>query len=157
MTDGQHDLYSILDIQAATTVNEKDLRAAYKRALLRHHPDKHGVTNTNPTVSVDQISLAYKILSDAKLRAEYDAVRRQDDNLLPTKFKIFHTGLDTFDLDDLSFDEHSGTWSKECRCGIGGGFVLSEAELESHIDDREIIVGCKGCSLWIRVLFSVEQ
>lgn len=37
------------------------------------------------------------------------------------------------------------------------GYVVTEDELEKNLEDRELIVGCRGCSLWLRVLFSVEE
>ncbi|QIX00266.1 hypothetical protein AMS68_005783 [Peltaster fructicola] len=152
------DFYEILNVTelrngAATSTDR--LRIAYKRALLAHHPDK---TRTDATVTVDQISLAYKVLSDPALRQEYDAaLRAGNDEQLRGKFRIFHTGLDTYDLDDLPFDDVTGHWRKACRCGDAGGFVVTQDELEANLPEGELITGCKGCSLWIKVLFDVDE
>ena len=53
------------------------------------------------------------------------------------------------DLDDMTFDEDSGTYTFPCRCGETGGFVLTGDDLERGRD----IVECRGCSSWIRVLY----
>jgi diphthamide biosynthesis protein 4 len=69
-----------------------------------------------------------------------------------------------------------GTWIKSCfRCGDPQGFIVTEQDLEDCIqrletsggagrkvggmDDREaeVLVGCGGCSLWVRVGFCVEE
>jgi diphthamide biosynthesis protein 4 len=71
--------------------------------------------------------------------------------------KVFRTGLDTVDLDDLIFDEGKELWTRGCRCGDDAGFVVTEAELELNAEDGELIIGCRGCSLWLRVLFGVEE
>lgn len=156
------DFYEILDITSerhSADISPQQLRIAYKRALLAHHPDKHGARQHDANLTIDQISLAYKVLSDPTLRQEYDSALHNagGDEELPGKFRIFHTGLDTFDLDDLTFDTTKEYWTKPCRCGDGGGFVVTEDELEANAQDGELITGCKGCSLWIKVLYSVEE
>ena len=176
------------------TLTPNEVKAAYKRALLQHHPDKKASTtststppqsskpNNNKNITIDSIALAYKILSSPALKAEYDLAlrtskrsRNNNNNNNPNSNpdfsdsdeeeesdKIFRTGLETIDLDDLEFVEESSsgkeeeTWTRSCRCGDDGGFVVTEKELEANAEDGEVIVGCRGCSLWLRVLFGVE-
>jgi diphthamide biosynthesis protein 4 len=168
------------------TLTPAEVKAAYKRALLQHHPDKKTSSTSTPpqsqskpnnkNITIDSIALAYKILSSPSLKAEYDSHLQQtsrsrnnnNNNSNPDSDsedeesdKIFRTGLDTVDLDDLEFVEESGsdkeeTWTRGCRCGDDGGFVVTEKELEANAEDGEVIVGCRGCSLWLRVLFGVE-
>jgi diphthamide biosynthesis protein 4 len=168
------------------TLTPAEVKAAYKRALLQHHPDKRPSTSTPPqssnpknkNITIDSIALAYKILSSPSLKAEYDSHLQQtsrshnnsnNNNSTPDSDsedeesdKIFRTGLETVDLDDLEFVDESGssdkeaTWTRGCRCGDDGGFVVTEKELEANAEDGEVIVGCRGCSLWLRVLFGVE-
>jgi diphthamide biosynthesis protein 4 len=162
------------------TLTPAEVKAAYKRALLQHHPDKKS-TSSPPhsmnNITIDSIALAYKILSSPSLKAEYDSHLQQNsrshnnkpnnNNTNPDSEDedeesdiIFRTGLETVDLDDLDFVEDSKadeeTWTRSCRCGDDGGFVVSEKELEANAEDGEVIVGCRGCSLWLRVLFGVE-
>lgn len=159
--------YDILDLQPEEPgPSAESLKKAYRKALLLHHPDKTSKAESaapsrsaTKAVSVDDVALAYKTLSDPALKAEYDrwlAANRSSDTSAAGTNRTHHTGLETVDLEDLAFDEDSQAWTRECRCGVGG-YVVTEDELEMNLDDRELIVGCKGCSLWLRVLFSVEE
>ena len=188
-TRKQPNYYTTLSLSARKhdpTLTPAEVKAAYKRALLQHHPDKKASTppssnpntKTNP-ITIDTIALAYKILSSPSLKSEYDSHLQQASrsrNNKPNNLNsdsedeeesdiIFRTGLETVDLDDLEFVEESDsspdeegeeTWTRACRCGDDGGFVVSEKELEANAEDGEVIVGCRGCSLWLRVLFGVE-
>jgi diphthamide biosynthesis protein 4 len=175
--------YTTLSLSARRhdpTLTPAEVKAAYKRALLQHHPDKKSTSSppqSRNNITIDSIALAYKILSSPSLKAEYDSHLRQNsrshnnkpnnNNANPDSEDedeesdiIFRTGLETVDLDDLEFVEDSKadeeTWTRSCRCGDDGGFVVSEKELEANAEDGEVIVGCRGCSLWLRVLFGVE-
>ena len=50
------------------------------------------------------------------------------------------------------------TWTRACRCGADKGFSILEEELEEAETrgEKEVLVGCVGCSLWVRVAFDVE-
>ncbi|KAK4540309.1 hypothetical protein LTR36_009621 [Oleoguttula mirabilis] len=146
------------------TLSAQDIKHAYKRALLLHHPDKVAgalpqAKPSKPTVTVDEIAQAYKTLSDPHLRTEYDrvAARSDPDQRNGSTGTVQRTGLETVDLDSLAFDEQTESWSRSCRCGDTKGFVVTESELEKYVGDGELTVGCKGCSLWLKVLFSVEE
>jgi diphthamide biosynthesis protein 4 len=151
------DYYTILSLATRKhdpSLTPSEVKAAYKRALLQHHPDK-STSAPNSGFTIDSIALAYKILSSPALKSEYDlglqTARPKDDD------KVFRTGLDTVDLDDLIYDERKEVWTRGCRCGDDHGFVVMEAELELNAEDGELIIGCRGCSLWLRVLFGVEE
>lgn len=158
--------YQILNLpQTGCSLSLDAAKKAYRKALLVHHPDKVPTKTGNPAftkasdVTVDEIALAYKTLSEPSLKVEYDhwlASNHTGDGSGTESNRIHHTGLETVDLDDLSFNEKTGSWSRACRCEVGG-YVVTEDELEANLEDHEIIVGCQGCSLWLRVLFSVEE
>ena len=162
------DHYSILGLSAPhhTQYDSHAIKAAYRRALLVHHPDKAPSTRrpiSEPSLdtsvpTIDDISLAYKILSDAHSRAEYDRtlLLRSRNNLRKEGKENFHSGLDTVDLDDLEYDEAKSIWARACRCGQERGFVIMEQELEREAETGEVYTGCRGCSLWLRVLFEVD-
>ncbi|KAK3069604.1 hypothetical protein LTR53_011931 [Teratosphaeriaceae sp. CCFEE 6253] len=144
------------------SVLEQRIKAAYHTTLLKHHPDRQETGRPAPSSgapSVDEIVLAYKTLSDPERRAEYD--RSLDHPAIESPARPHgrghHTGLDTVDLDSLAFAEQTQTWSRACRCGERQGFVVTESELEQHAENGEIMVGCKGCSLWLRVLFGEDE
>ena len=169
--EGPPSYYELLGLEARqheTSLSVQEVKIAYRRALLRHHPDKRSLNPSahlkrvyvEQTTTVDDVALAYKVLSEPTLRAEYDRWLlsngpNKDSNGINGRTK--HTGLETVDLDDLDFDEESSTWSRGCRCGDEKGFIVSEAELEKNAEDGDLILGCKGCSLWLRVLFGVEE
>ncbi|KAF2725648.1 DnaJ domain protein [Polychaeton citri CBS 116435] len=157
--------YSVLGLeryQDGAPLTPQQVKASYKKALLIFHPDKFKSSESKNSgtaqYSVDDIALAYKILSDPHLRGQYDNALRQTrfDGKSPQEV-FHHTGLDTVDLDDLNFDEEQNVWTKDCRCGSQVGFLVTEPELLENVDDGELIVGCRGCSLWLRVLFSMEE
>jgi diphthamide biosynthesis protein 4 len=160
--------YQLLGLEEkhhAAVLSSQEVKAAYRRALLQHHPDKKVQTPSfRPTkngekspVTVDEIALAYKVLSEPVLRAEYNRWLQTDDSGEDANSRVHRTGLETVDLDDLVFDPASSLWSRSCRCGDDSGFLVTEAELEKNAEDGELFVGCKGCSLWLRVLFGVEE
>ena len=160
-----YQLLALERMQHTDVLSSQEVKTAYKRALLQYHPDKQSgaslakvPTNVRPSsVTVDDIALAYKVLSEPSLRAEYDRWLYGKDGKVDADDRVHRTGLETVDLDDLLFEPTSSTWSRNCRCGDDKGFVVTESELEKNTEDGELIVGCKGCSLWLRVLFGVEE
>jgi curved DNA-binding protein CbpA len=186
---GLTDYYQILNIPFTTssaTLSKQQIKLAYHKALLKHHPDKAGavakdagVNRTGsrdgafsqsgdqaagqPAYTIDEITTAYKTLSDPALRAEYDRTLRLDRLKVAEREKtgdVFHTGLEIVDLEDLACDEdgESGAcWYRGCRCGDERGFLVTEDDLEREADHGEIVIGCRGCSLWLKVLFAVED
>ena len=64
---------------------------------------------------------------------------------------------ETIDLDDLIYDDKQELWYKGCRCGQERGFAVTESQLENGAGDGEALVECAGCSLWIRILFAIDD
>jgi diphthamide biosynthesis protein 4 len=133
------------------------IKLAYRRTLLQHHPDKshpHCPKSPKPAYTIDEITTAYKILSDPLTRSDFDRRLRlqcpsQDTTAQPL------SGLETVDLDDMEYDSGTGVWYRSCRCGNERGYLISERDLEREAEHREVAVGCGGCSLWVRVGFQV--
>ena len=70
----QPNYYTTLSLSARKhdpTLTPAEVKAAYKRALLQHHPDK-STSGPKSGFTVDSIALAYKILSSPALKSEYD-------------------------------------------------------------------------------------
>ncbi|KAL4865259.1 hypothetical protein BDV12DRAFT_174876 [Aspergillus spectabilis] len=180
------DCYEILNLpfpQTSTPYSKQQVKIAYHKALLRHHPDKtpnasaspdsKSTTTTPPPPSsqpthpftIDEITTAYKTLSNPSLRAEYDRALRLDRDRVTGAGKngtVFHTGLEVVDLEDLECDEDANTgegdvWYRGCRCGDERGFCVSEGDLEREAENGEVVVGCRGCSLYMKVLFAVQE
>lgn len=165
--------YEVLDLQPALlgAAEPHDaatlIKRAYRRALLRNHPDKSAAASSSSTheppvstlFTVDQISGAYAVLSSPQKRQEYDAGLRMariagsaDD-----EDAKFQTGIENVDLDDLDFDEAAERWYRSCRCGNDRGYSFEEVDLVEASDDGVLMVGCQDCSLWLKVYFAVME
>lgn len=141
----------------APASSQVDIKFAYHRALLNHHPDKMHPTTSHVRYTIDEITIAYRILSDITTRGSYDQslltsarkTKKLDEDGAPAS--------DAVDLDELTYDDNGHIWYRGCRCGQKRGFQVTEDELERATDEgeREVVTGCGGCSLWIRVLFGV--
>ncbi|KAF1836574.1 hypothetical protein BDW02DRAFT_493230 [Decorospora gaudefroyi] len=165
--------YHILGLKApdwnfTKQTNAADLRRAYKVALLAAHPDK--TAQKKGTWTVDDVKEAYTILADSQRRAEYDNYLLHNRDTLGSSQTIpaqvpssdFILGLELLDLSDFDRegDEHGRMqWVRACRCGAERGFSILEDELEDAESkgEKEVLVGCEGCSLWVRVGFDVEE
>jgi diphthamide biosynthesis protein 4 len=173
-----------LQYNSPKQLTDADIKRAYRAALLKHHPDKASsnaphdaesqalensshakVLGSSMKPSVDAIKHAYDVLSNVARRAEYDrellllhhhhhTMTEGDEK----KTKPFRVGEELVDLDDLKLDE-KGFWYRACRCGEEVSYVVTEEMLEDEAKKGgiEIVVGCAGCSLWIRVGFAVED
>lgn len=131
------------------------------------------------TYTIDEITNAYKILADPELRGECDRelrLQRKNQGAGDDGLDVFHTGLEVVDLEELDCSDdlpesmngstgeggdneqsHMLYWFRGCRCGDEKGFIVTEDELEAEAQHGEIVVGCRGCSLWIKVLFAVAE
>jgi len=67
------DYYGVLGVSATATASE--LRQAYRRQALLHHPDKNPHRVTEATEAFKQVAEAYEVLRSAKSRAAYDRGR----------------------------------------------------------------------------------
>ena len=158
-------------------LSKENLRTAYRRALLIHHPDKlpndaqnkgadgnrvvdeHDLT-LKDRFTIDEIVNAYNVLVDSSKRAEYDRILDLKDKTQGqgTASGVgSHIGVEVFDLEDLTYHEDKNIWTSGCRCGDSQGYVVTETDLERESQHGEIYVGCRGCSLFIKVLFAVEH
>ncbi|MCJ1276745.1 Diphthamide biosynthesis protein 4 [Puttea exsequens] len=158
LTQNHYNVLSLpFDPSATRKVSDQDVKAAYRRALLLHHPDKSPSTNPTrlSTHTIDQITLAYKTLIDPCTRAEHDCELALKPADTRPGWVLSHPGLEVVDLDDMGYDEEHGMWYRECRCGKQRGYVVQDEELEANVEAGELITGCEGCSLWLRVTFAV--
>jgi curved DNA-binding protein CbpA len=177
--------YEILGISQTVVGEEKDplplLRRAYHRALLKHHPDKAvrppsdepSVASPSSQISVDRVSEAFAVLANPSEREEYDRSLRITQGMLETvqnsaagcsagvaTSSDFRPGVETVDLDDLNYEEgrdSEDTWYRSCRCGNERGYGFTVDDLERDAEHGELLVGCKDCSLWLRVHFAVYE
>jgi len=171
--------YTILNLPSPANgsrepLSLEDIKQGYRLALLVNHPDKSNFDapkeqyqgNSQVKPSIDAIKLAYTILSDPKSRLAYDRelvlqsqLRNSSANRATNAQFSFHTGEEVIDLDDMAYDEKSGIWYKGCRCGEKRGYIVTGQQLEEEErkGGKEVVAGCSGCSLWVRVGFSVAD
>mmetsp|Transcript_887 Transcript_887/g.1414 ORF Transcript_887/g.1414 Transcript_887/m.1414 type:complete len:298 (+) Transcript_887:279-1172(+) len=73
----EEDPYKILNVPHDATPSQ--IKSSYRKLALKHHPDKQSTEadRVAATQIFAKISGAYEILSDAKLKAEYDASQQQ--------------------------------------------------------------------------------
>lgn len=151
--------YEVLNLQNRGA-SAQDVKLAYRRALLLHHPDKQDPSRTSAEVAtIDEITAAYNALINEDSRRDYDrklALESNFKNGATTEWS-FRTNVETVDLDDLEYDEQAGTWYRSCRCGLSRSYKLIEENLVQEERSGEIIVGCIGCSLWLRVVFVATE
>jgi diphthamide biosynthesis protein 4 len=179
--------YDVLGLQHLSDVSPADIKQGYHQTLLTYHPDKikqapptrpgqYAVpkTPTCPCIpSIDEIVAAYAVLSDPIKRASYDSglkTQPKSGSSQGSK-RLTHAGLETFDLEELDYEADSlvghTTWWKSCRCGNQQGYQVTEEELEEASrgpahemqadSSKEVLIGCRGCSLLIRVTFAIKQ
>ncbi|SCU99360.1 LAME_0G02872g1_1 [Lachancea meyersii CBS 8951] len=158
--------YEILGLEANCDLLE--VKKAYKDKLLSSHPDKslnreqrQEIIGTGSKTSIEKIKQAYRVLSDAKSRANYDI-------LLAESYKKhgFHNsgeGLDSYSLDEFKHDEDTAAFCMSCpRCLAPDSFeftedMLEENGLENPSGGFLIVVQCSACSLWLTVTFDIAE
>ncbi|KAI0778822.1 hypothetical protein BD413DRAFT_705714, partial [Trametes elegans] len=132
------DYYDLLAV--STSASAADVKAAYHRALLASHPDKHGAT-LRGDVDIGLLKQAFHTLYTPALRKEYDAARasaRSAGGPRPAQVVSLEEFAETEGAEGT-------TWAYLCRCG--GQYVVTEDALESG----QHLVGCVSCSevVWV--------
>ncbi|CAL9728665.1 diphthamide biosynthesis protein 4 [Monosporozyma unispora] len=157
--------YEILNVTPSTSLGE--LKRVYKELLLSTHPDKTEQNLQNARtymekndISIDQITEAYKVLTDIKLRKKYDEDLLQ--NGKKNGVYKFGEGVDEVSLDTFNFIEREEEYIKKCpRCQTDGSFKLTDDLLEEYAVECEgrqdgmfqVLTQCTACSLWLKVNF----
>jgi len=169
--------YTVLGLPTPTSSHSASgaqIKVAFRRTLLQHHPDKVPAVSAQPAAQhnqrphsaqfphdIDTICLARDTLLDPARRQSYDHTLLQNirtrtgtntANLHPTE-------LETLDLDDMAYDEERSSWSRVCRCGNSKACEVTEEDLNiaSEEGGKEVLVGCGGCSLFVRVVFEAIE
>ena len=147
--------YTVDDVKEAYTIlTDPKSRADYDNWLL-HNRDRLGSNRLSHTASLpssdfilglELVDLSDFDVVDSKSDARTDVV----DSVKGSNIGGSGGGEGT--------EEEQIQWTRPCRCGAEAGFRILEQELEEAEDmgETEVLVGCQGCSLWVRVGFEVE-
>jgi diphthamide biosynthesis protein 4 len=119
------DPYTILQIPP--TASLADIKTAYHKLALLHHPDK----SSGESEIFNSINTAYNTLSNPVSRLAHDNALKESQNLC----------IDTISEEELSILE-DGNYSYDCRCG--DVYLISKVMLHN-------VFTCESCSLSIRV------
>ncbi|KAG0234818.1 Diphthamide biosynthesis protein 4 [Actinomortierella wolfii] len=142
------DYYALLGLSQDASYAE--LKQQYQKLLLQHHPDKiqqrqEENKDIESSVTLQDIKEAWECLREPAQRAFYNT------SLKAQKLRENGQVNDDIDLDDMDFDEESGSYTSPCRCS--GEYVISEAELELGVDT----VMCSTCSLIVRIHYEAAS
>ncbi|KAJ3871892.1 hypothetical protein F5051DRAFT_499329 [Lentinula edodes] len=131
-------------LAVARTASAEEVKSAYHRALLVHHPDKNICTPA--TIHLATIKEAYKVLSSPALRALYDAKSVQNAGTTGPR------PAQLISLEEFEEDANDDTvWTYPCRCGANYRITENEMEHGTHL------IGCSGCSEFIWVGFELVK
>ena len=101
------DYYEVLGVKKGAT--KEEIKKAYKKLVLKHHPDKNQHDKENSQKRMAEISEAYETLSDDKRRQAYDFTGGQGGG--PSQFDFgggFGGGQNPFGFDFSSFEDIFG-------------------------------------------------
>ncbi len=102
----QKDYYDILGL--TNDAGEKQIRDAYRRMALLHHPDRNR-DNPEAAERMKEINESYAVLSDSRKRREYDVLRQAYGSSAYGQFRQTHSDQDIFRGSDVQqiFEELS--------------------------------------------------
>lgn len=163
--------YSVDEVKEAYTILAAGKKKAeYDNWLLVHHGGEEGIGNGNGNGVVERwqeptsdfiLGLELLDLSDFQV---VDTPAAGTSILPPsTSASTNSTSTTTVSSGDSAGVDATETtaqteWTRGCRCGADKGFRIGVDELEDAEErgETEVLVGCEGCSLWVRVGFEVE-
>lgn len=129
--------YDILECSSDATCEE--IKRSYQKLVKKFHPDKSTCKSHQQFIKIDK---AWKTLSDAELKRQYDT------SLLQLELTSSDVVYATLNVNELEFDDTSKAYYP-CRCGCFYCIVKDIAD--------EHIVECTECSYVIVVKANVKK
>lgn len=142
--------YGVLGVEPSASAEE--IRAAFKAAVLRCHPDKQGPRQAPDAAGgagaegeYAAVRTAWEVLGDGASRAAYDgrmALQRLQEEGIQVNEVVAAAELEVAGMRD-----GQEVLSLLCRCG--GAYVVAREEVGLA---GEVLVPCDTCSLHIQVI-----
>lgn len=127
--------YAVLGLE--TSASPDDVKKAYRKAALKHHPDKASPEDKEAAhAKFQEVAFAFAILSDERRRKRYDTTGRTEESLdlddddfdWTTFFREQFQGVVTEDTINRFSDEYKG--SDEERQAVLDAYTRSEGRME---------------------------
>lgn len=128
--------YTVLGVKESAALEE--IKNKYKELIKLYHPDKQLQQSSEEFIKVNE---AWKVLSNEKLRKEYDSSLLQND--LKEQPLIYAE----VNLNEMNFEDDVCNYP--CRCG--DYFVISRTEI-----DDDCLIECAECSNSILIRFNKD-
>ena len=125
----EYDFYEVLGCEPDASLLE--IKKAYRDLVLLHHPDK--VRSPASTSFFMTLQVAWNVLRDVALRAQYDVVRQSQEDECVTAEKI--------EIGNL--EKRDGAYIFRCRCGDTINID------QDSLDAGFTLFDCESCSLQI--------
>ncbi|KAF2474543.1 uncharacterized protein BDR25DRAFT_301249 [Lindgomyces ingoldianus] len=173
--DDVKEAYAVLGDGREKERYDKWLAERYEDGVRRYGDGEKGLEEVFGRTSVGVIAgmaggcetredfvLGLEVLDLADFEAgEGDAVASTSTSTQTSTPSTSESGISALNPSNTSETETLATtqYTRSCRCGAEPGFRFSEIELEDALSqgEKEILVGCEGCSLWVRVGFDVVE
>ncbi len=111
--------YDVLAVDKDATADQ--IKSAYRRAALKHHPDKAAEADKEEAhTKFQEIAFAYAILSDPRRRSRYDTTGRTEDSLEDED--------DDFNWVDFFREQYAAVVTEETIANFSSGYKGSEEE-----------------------------
>jgi curved DNA-binding protein CbpA len=118
------DYYGILGVN--TDASAEDIKKAFRRLALQHHPDRNPENIKEAEVRFKEINEAYEILGNEEMRWRYDSLVRLS-GTMPAG-NGFNRDMTSARMQEMlrgfagmGFAVRSTGWGKSWGCGRGGG------------------------------------
>ncbi|KAL7733813.1 hypothetical protein ACLKA6_011536 [Drosophila palustris] len=124
------DHYSVLGLgKLRYEASDDDIRRAYRRMVLQHHPDKRKAKGEEVITDDDYftcITKAYEILGTSKTRRSYDSVDPEFDDAFPTQTDIESNYFNSFN----KYFNLNARWSEKAEVPPFGEVDAKREEVE---------------------------
>lgn len=162
---GGESLYSVLGLDShpnPSTCTLEEIKAAYRKAALRTHPDKAlredgteagvGAHPDSQSEAFLDVQRAWRTLSDPKERYRYDEELLRGAEGSSDDGDDYEEADKEVRLDEMRYDETDRSYGFPCRCG--DTFTIHEEETPEG--GASVLLPCLSCSLLLCVKGGAE-